>query len=288
MNKITNWIKGIFLTIYLIIIVIILILNPSISSVYGLPIWIIPTIAFVSVILFGYSYTKTLLSVNSIENEFTSIVNHVFRTPLTRIMWLEKELEKDLPTQERLLNLQNLENAGARVLEIIDIIAGIKDVKSRAGYLFKATSLREIVEKLIIKYHGEIDNKKITMRIPTFNNIPMLTLDLKKISFVIDVLLENAIFYTPEGGKIFMDCVVKDKKLFLSVSDSGMGLSFLDKMRIFSRFYRSKKAKLMNTDGLGLGLYLSKIIVSRHHGKIYVTSSGVDKGAEFVIELPLK
>ena len=98
--------------------------------------------------------------------------------------------------------------------------------------------------------------------------------------------MENAIFYTPKDGKILIDSIVRSNKIIFYITDTGLGLNFTDKMRLFSRFYRSKEAKLMNTDGLGLGLYLSKVIIARHRGKIYAKSKGRNKGSAFFIELP--
>jgi signal transduction histidine kinase len=62
----------------------------------------------------------------------------------------------------------------------------------------------------------------------------------------------------------------------------------MDKLMIFQKFYRSKKAILMNTDGMGLRLYLSKEIIKRHHGRIYAKSNGVNEGTTFFIELPFQ
>jgi len=201
-------------------------------------------------------------------------------------MWIAKELEKDMSQNERLLSLQNLTNATSRVLEIVDLIVGIKDIKNSAGYFFEAVSIRTLVEKSMTSHREEINKKGISFTIPTFNNIPLLTVDLKKISFVIDSVVENAIFYTQKDGKIAIDCKVNGGKMTISITDNGIGLSFMDKMRIFSRFYRSKEAYLLNTDGMGLRLYLSKQIIERHHGKIYAISKGRNKGTTFKIELP--
>ena len=116
----------------------------------------------------------------------------------------------------------------------------------------------------------------------------MLTLDLKKIGFVFDALLENAVFYTPKEGKILMDCIVqKNGKLLFYITDTGMGLTFYEKRRIFSRFFRSKRAVLAYPDGTGLRLYLSKQIIKLHNGRIYAKSEGENKGSAFFIELPL-
>ena len=243
----------------------------------------------ITIIYFLYSYIKLLIKTDKEEYEFTSIVNHTFRTPLTRINWISKELEqRDMPQNEKLLYIQNLNNATDKLLEIVDLIVGIKDIKSTAGYIFKATSLRDIVEKSIVKYREEINKKNISFEVSTFKNIPLLTLDLKKISFVINSLIENAIIYTPKDGKILINCNLKqNNKLIFYITDTGIGLSLYDKYRIFGKFYRNKKAILTYPDGMGLKLYLSKQIIKLHHGKIYAKSNGLEKGSTFFIELPL-
>jgi len=244
-------------------------------------------LGLVIVFYLGYLYFRLSARAKKIEYEFTSIVNHTFRTPLTRINWITKELERnDVSEREKLLYLQNLNNATNRLLEIVDLIAGIKDIKNTTDYVFVATSFRDIVEKSIAKYREEINKKNITFQVSTFSNIPLLTIDLKKITFVVDAIIENAIIYTPRDGKILIDCLSKSNKIIFYVGDSGMGLTFGDKMRIFSRFYRSKRAILAYPDGMGLRLYLSKQIIARHQGKIYAKSKGKNQGSVFFIELP--
>ncbi len=245
-------------------------------------------ILLVITIYLVYSYIRLNRRANKIEYEFTSIVNHTFRTPLTRINWITKELEaRELSQDEKLLYLQNLNNATDKLVEIVDLIAGIKDIKSTNGYVFVATSLRDIVEKSIVKYREEINKKKMKFQVSAFKDIPLLTLDLKKISFVIDTLLENAITYTPNEGGILIDCIVKNDKLLFYITDTGMGLTTYDKFRIFAKFFRSKKAVLAYPDGMGLRLYLSKQIIKLHGGKMYAKSEGQDKGSAFFVELPL-
>lgn len=260
--------------------------NAYLVSTYSLPTNLIPIISLISALYIGYNYFSLYLKVDSLEYEFSSIVNHTFRTPLTRIMWFTKELEKDMSQNERLLFLQNITNATSRVLEIVDLIVGIKNVNNTFGYFFEAISIRTVVEKSIINYREEINKKEIKFQVPTFKDMPLLTVDLKKISFVIDTLIENAIWYTPRGGQIVINCVADANKMTLSVADNGLGLDFMDKLKIFTRFYRNKQALKLNTDGMGLRLYLSKQIIKRHHGRIYAKSAGVNKGSTFFVELP--
>ena len=256
------------------------------SLMLGIPYWVIPFLAFILILYVGFSFVDLYLNKNEVEQEFTTIVNHTFRTPLTRINWITKELEKDLPQNERLTYTQNLSNATSRLVEIVDLIAGIKSINDKTGYTFEATSLRDIVEKSIVKYREDINKKNLKFQVPTFKDIPLLTADLKKITFVVDSIIENAIVYTPQNGTIVIDCVSKQGKLVLAVADSGPGLSLQDKFKIFSKFFRAKKATLIYPDGMGLRLYLSKQIVARHHGKIYAKSKGKDKGTTMFIELP--
>ena len=235
-----------------------------------------------------YYYIKLYLEARKADYEFTSIVNHTFRTPLTRINWISKELEKrDMSQDERMLYLQNLNNATERVMEIVDLIAGIKNIKNISSYNFEATSLRDILENSISKHREGINKKNITFQVPTFKDIPLITIDLKKITLVIDALLENAVMYTSQNGKIFIECIFDHKKITFYVGDNGFGLSQWDKRRIFSKFFRSKSAVLAYPDGMGLRLYLSKQIAKRHHGRLYVKSAGLNKGATFILELPI-
>lgn len=279
--------KGVFFLLVLGFVFYIIWDYTNLTTKYHLPSFLIPAISVPTILAIGFKFIELFYRVGQIEYEFTSVVNHTFRTPLTRVMWYAKELEKDLPSSERVLYVQNLSNAATRVLDIVDIFAGIKNINDRSGYFFQATSLRDIVEKTIAKYREEINKRKLTFHISTFKDAPLLTIDLKKISFVIDALIENAIFYTPNGGEVTVDFNIVGSKLKLSVKDTGMGLTTADKMRIFDRFYRNKRAVLMNPDGMGLKLYLSNQIVKRHHGKIEKTSAGKDKGSTFYMVLPL-
>ncbi len=287
MEKFKKIAKGSLISIYLLILMYGLYINQAITAKYNIPEESIPIIAIISTLLFGFYCIKALLKADQLEFEFTSIVNHAFRTPLTRIVWLTKELEKELPREQRLLYLQNIENTTNRIISIVDIIAGIKDINNPFGYVFQVVSIREIVEASIEKHREGIKQKNITFQVSTFKDVPLLTLDVKKISFVFDTVIENAIFYTPKDGHITIDYKPSSDKIIFFVQDTGLGLSFMEKMRLFSKFHRGEKARLMNTDGMGLALYLAKTIIKRHKGALYATSSGRDKGATFYIELPI-
>jgi len=273
--------------LYFLVLIYLLANNHTYGERFGFPLWLIPFIAMISLIKAGIVFIKLYLQVNMIEFEFTSIVNHTFRTPLTRIVWATKELKESEINQEKLLYLQNIDNAAQRILNIVDILVGMQDVNNKSGYYFKPISVRQIIEESISKYRSIIEEKKFNFKIGLFTDIPPLTADLKKMTFVFDALMENTLWYTPSGGNITIGAVRKKDRIVFYYSDSGIGLNWKDKRRLFSRFFRSVIARKMNTDGMGLSLYLSKIIVEKHDGKIYVESRGKNKGSTFYIELPL-
>ena len=285
-NKIFKIIKTLLFIIYVIIIFLLMFENKQITSFYHLPIFLIPSIFFISIIFICYQNIIFKIKEEELEEEMISIINHSFRTPLTSIIWNVKELEQNLTQDEKSLHLQQINNSTTKVLHVVDILVGIKDVKNTSGYVYQATSIREIIEQSLKKYSDIVNKKNITFQVSSFKDIPLLTVDLNKISFVIDTLIENAISYIKPEGKILIDGISNSGKLTLFISDTGIGLRFLDKIMIFSKFYRSKQAKLINTDGMGIRLYLSKEIIKRHNGKIYAKSNGQNKGSTFFIELP--
>lgn len=287
MNNFIDLLKNVIVILYIIGISYLILINESIAEAYNIPYYIIPIMFFVSIVFFAYEYIRIYTNSKKLEHEFTSIVNHTFRTPLTRIMWFTKELEKEITMNEKLLLSQNISNSTKKILDIVDLFVGIKDINDQSGYFFKAESIRDIIENIISKYKEEINKKNIKFDIPTFKEIPLITIDLKKISFVFDTIIENAIFYTPKGGQVIVKAEFYRHKLIIEVIDTGIGFSFFEKRKVFNKFYRSKRAILVYPDGMGLKLYLSKQIIKRHKGKIYVFSKGKNKGSTFFVELPL-
>lgn len=287
MKKLIYFVKSVVLFIWLLGIIYALFYNTQMANAYGFSIYIVPILAVLSISLITYRFIGLLIRSDEIENEFTTIVNHIFRTPLTRILWISNELKTSESYTERQAQVTDIENATNRLLGIVDTIFGIKDIHNQSSYVFKAVSIREIVETSLLKHSVAIKQKNIKMDISIFNEMPLLTADLKKISFVMDVLIENAIIYTPNNGGIIVDCQVINNKIVFYVADSGIGITFFEKLRMFSKFYRSKRAVSINPDGMGLGLYLARAIIKRHGGKIYAKSKGSNAGATFFIELPL-
>jgi signal transduction histidine kinase len=96
-------------------------------------------------------------------------------------------------------------------------------------------------------------------------------------------LLDNALKYTPEGGKVSLACAVESSRVIVRVRDNGMGIPLDEQPRIWERLYRGDKSRSQR--GLGLGLSLVKAIVEAHHGEVSVQSRP-GEGSEFTVHIP--
>jgi signal transduction histidine kinase len=103
----------------------------------------------------------------------------------------------------------------------------------------------------------------------------------------LEVLVENAINYTPKGGQVQVTVHEERGRAVVAVRDTGIGITRDDQNRIFSKFFRSDAAKLADTEGVGLGLAITKSVIEKHRGRIWVESEGRDKGSSFFAAFPI-
>jgi signal transduction histidine kinase len=110
-------------------------------------------------------------------------------------------------------------------------------------------------------------------------------IDKARMEFVIQVLFENALAYTPTGKNVEVTVGHSGRKAFISVTDHGIGMDHKTISRLFTEFFRADNAKRVDTDGFGVGLYLAKSVVRRHKGKLEAFSDGLNAGSTFVVTL---
>ncbi|MFA7252559.1 MAG: HAMP domain-containing sensor histidine kinase [Candidatus Paceibacterota bacterium] len=222
------------------------------------------------------------------RDQFITIITHKFRTPLTGIRWTINMLQKDITLLEKKDLLMEMEKANERLMEIVDLLVGFAKFDRRLEYAFEAVSLREIVTTSMNKYSAMIRDKNIKFSVDSDRELPLVIIDKAKIQFVVDMLIDNALKYTPREGQINALFGVSEKYITLKIKDNGIGFGFFDGRKIFKHFYRSKSARLADTEGLGLGLYTARNITKHHGGKLWAESPGPNKGSTFCLQLPIK
>ena len=119
------------------------------------------------------------------------------------------------------------------------------------------------------------------------DTLPMIEGDRDRLEQVMMNVVGNAIKYTPDGGVIAVDAGVRGRKVWITVSDTGIGIPQQDRERIFDRFYRVDKARSRESGGTGLGLSIAREIVMRHHGSIALAPHE-GPGTTIRISLPIR
>lgn len=230
-----------------------------------------------------------LKEIEEAKSDFISTVSHEIRTPLTSIIMgngiLLDNTIGDL-NKDQAEVIQAMDEDGRALLALVDDLLDLSKIK--AGKL--EMSIREVDLNRIIanslKTIGEIaKEKEITVVNNIDENLPLLMIDIGKISSVLNNLLANAIKFTKEGGEITLESELKADEVEISVIDTGIGISKEDQISIFDKFVQVKGIGI-DTKGTGLGLAIAKEYVKMHRGRIWVESE-LGKGSKFIFTLPL-
>lgn len=230
---------------------------------------------------------KQLDNINTFKHEFLTIISHKFRTPLTGIKWAAKLLREPTTEQQKIDISKQIDNAGERLIEIVEILSQFSKIDSEEDNHPEAINVHEIIESILEKYSERTKAKSIVFNINVAKDIPLVVIDKIKMQFATEVLIENAIEYTPESGAITVSVAKETPWISIAVTDTGIGMSKQELGNVFRQFYRSDEAKSIDTEGMGLGLYISKKIIERNNGTITATSGGEGKGSTFTIKLKI-
>ena len=245
-------------------------------------------IVLVIIFLIVFSILRKLRQNEALKYEFITIIAHKFRTPLTRIKWLLDDLIKSEPDSFRKESLTGLRSENENLVKLITTLVELTDAPDtkNSSYKFERINLCEFVKEAVDATTQSFKEKNISVSINcTVPNV-FVKVDHSRMGFVLSSLLDNACLYTPTGRSVNVVITAKRFKAAVSVIDDGIGISPMDMQHIFSRFFRAKNAQNMDTEGLGVALYLAASIAKRHHGKLTAFSAGLNTGSTFSVILP--
>jgi len=226
-----------------------------------------------------------------LKSEFISIAAHQLRTPLSAIKWVIKMvLDEDVGplNKEQSELLEKGYKSNERIIHLVNDLLNVSRIEEgRFGYNFEKHDFLELVNSVVEGVAGLIDKNKIKLVINKPNLLPPIVFDQEKMLLVMQNLVDNALKYTPERGRIEINIDV-DKEFFkVSVKDNGVGIPEKDKQKLFSKFFRAANVIRMQTEGSGLGLFIVKNIINKHGGVIFVDSQE-GRGTDVHFTLPLK
>ncbi|MCR4284176.1 MAG: ATP-binding protein [Parcubacteria group bacterium] len=228
--------------------------------------------------------------VEKAKSEFISIAAHQLRTPLSAIKWtmqmlMDGDFGKLNEEQKKALTEGNIAN-DRMVALIADLLNVSRIEEGRFALKFSPVKLDAMIEKIISSLSIKADKKGVHLDYIKTSDMPVINIDDEKIYIVLENLIENAIKYTGEGGKVIVETSVIEDDIEVKIKDTGIGIPDTEKDSMFKRFFRGSNARQKHTDGSGLGLYIAKNIVEKHNGRIWFESV-LDEGATFFVRLPI-
>jgi two-component system, OmpR family, phosphate regulon sensor histidine kinase PhoR len=224
-----------------------------------------------------------------VRQDFVANVSHEFRTPLTAIQGFAETLLggalEDPRNNRRFLEI--IREHAARLARLTDDL--LKLARIEAGKLevqFSPVTLADLVDGCAETAMLKAERKQIAMSVDIPATFPPVRGDAALLREVLQNLLDNAIQYTPSGGKVHVDVARSGREAVVTVEDTGIGIPLADQERIFERFYRVDAARSREAGGTGLGLSIARHIVEAHGGRISVESE-VGSGSKFSFSIPL-
>ncbi|MFO0882042.1 MAG: ATP-binding protein [Candidatus Saccharimonadales bacterium] len=232
---------------------------------------------------------EKLQKLDEAKDEFISMASHQLRTPLTSVkgyisMMLEGDAGEINEQQKNFLDQAFL--SSQRMVYLIADLLNVSRLKTGKFIIEpKPTYLPDVVESEIAQLHETAKSRDLKLIFDKPDSFPTLNLDETKIRQVIMNFADNAIYYTPKGGKITIGLKATDDSIEYTVRDTGIGVPKSEQHHLFTKFYRAGNAKKARPDGTGLGLFMAKkVVVAQGGAIIFKTEEG--KGSTFGFSFP--
>lgn len=242
------------------------------------------------------------------KSNFISVASHELRTPLTvihsytQMLQMMPAISADASAKEL---LEGVNKGVKRLQEIMnDMVSVIRVELADQNLKFGPVSIRSILKSLEVELKNNLADRDLQLEIDLTEDLPMVQGDAKQLHSALSRIINNAVKYTPDGGRISIKArLIKGKPIdenpFIEIiiADTGVGIELAKQKLIFEKFGTAEDVALHSTSktkfmggGAGLGLTIAKGIIEAHEGRIWVESAGYDKdklpGSKFFILLP--
>lgn len=223
--------------------------------------------------------------VDQMKSELVSTVSHELRTPLSSVLgFTELILTKELKPERKKKYLETIHKEASRLTNLINDFLDIQRMElGKQTYENKIVYTVLMIKEVINTF--QTTNKDHQLILNYEEEIIILG-DEEKLIQLFTNLISNAIKFSPEGGKVIIDCELQDSFVVFSVKDEGLGIPQEEVSNLFKKFYRIDNSDRRKIGGTGLGLAISKQIVEAHNGEISVTST-LGEGSTFYVKFPV-
>lgn len=232
--------------------------------------------------------TSELRRLERVRQEFVANVSHELKTPLSIIKAnVETLLDGAVEDpQHRGLFLERIGEQSERLHNLILDLLSLARIESGAeAFEFQAVALGNVVTECLERHQARAEGMAQRLEATPPPEEAVAWADEEAVGQILDNLVDNALKYTPQGGRIGVRWQAVDGQVCLEIEDTGIGIAERDLPRIFERFYRADKARSRELGSTGLGLSIVKHLVQSMHGSVRAKSQ-LGKGTTFTIQLP--
>jgi two-component system, OmpR family, sensor kinase len=221
------------------------------------------------------------------QRRFVADASHELRTPLTSIHSYAQMLEVWALRDPHIgpESVAAIKRESERMMGLVENLLELARGDEGMKLHLKDNNLTEVVEEAAVSACAAVNGKVLVERLTPEQEVQRVSavFDRERLRQAISILLDNAVKYTPEGGRVTMRIVEEDGSVGVEVSDTGIGIPEDQIPHVFERFYRAEEAR--STEGLGLGLSIARQIAEDHKGSIEVRSK-LGEGSTFIIRIP--
>ncbi|WP_051541789.1 sensor histidine kinase [Clostridium lundense] len=226
-----------------------------------------------------YGYSKALeerIQNERLKTELISNVSHDLKTPLTSIInYIDILGREDISEEEKRDYLKILENKSLRLKTLIEDLFQISKINSGNIEIHREDiDIVELIQQVLGEYSNYYSGKNIKFKLNSFKDKVILCVDGKQISRAIENLVSNALKYSMENTRVYIDISEKEGEILISFKNIASYEMNFDVEEIFERFKRADQSRNSQVEGSGLGLAIAKSIVEIHGGSMYIDKEG--------------
>ncbi len=217
---------------------------------------------------------------------FISDISHDLKTPLAVMKLKTYLVEKTPDPTKRQSHIQDMIQQIDRLENLITSLITMSKLDATPNFVMKTSSLNRLVKAVVESVHSLAEEQQHEFQLVLEETLPDIWADEEELQRALGNIIQNAVRYTPPGGKIIVRTKANPQGTICEVQDTGIGIPLEAQSHIFDRFYRVESARTSHTGGAGLGLAIAKAIIAQHGGQIELESQE-GQGSCFRVILPI-
>lgn len=230
---------------------------------------------------------EELSQLDKLKSDFIAIASHELRTPLGVILGYASFIQ-DTQDPEVRAHAAKVVNSAMQLRRIIEDLTNLRYIDQKESELnFEVVPLANFLKEISQEAYILASAKGHRFLYNAPDHAVLVRIDRIRMGMAITNILNNAVRFTPENGRIILSVEIRGHEVWIGVNDNGIGLERDQLEKVFERFYQVEDHMTRREGGMGIGLSIARALVEAHNGRLWATSPGLNQGTTFVIALPL-